>query len=84
MSFICDDEMFEVLGVFGIDANTLYLWTTSLPMPMGTPRIYRFKEAINKMKLSKVDEVSEKQIAWLSELEKNFHDLCYAVKNGKV
>ena len=50
----------------------------------GAPHVYHFNKASGKMILLKVAGVSEKQTTRLSEIEKTFPDLCYAIKNGEA
>ena len=51
-------------------------------MPKGTPCVYHFNEKINKMELGHLSGVSEKQMCWLTEIEKDIGDLQYAEKNN--
>ena len=69
--------------VVGYGTNPLYLWCTSLSMPMGKSRVYHYNVDSEKMELSfdAGSGVSEKQNAWLTDLcSVNFPAMCYAIK----
>ena len=75
--------MIKVQSIQGFDANVLYLSCTGMDMPTGVPRVYRFNEKLNKLELGHLSSVSEKQMCWLAEIEKDVGDLQYAEKNGE-
>ena len=72
---IHDNEGNILQTVVGFDAIVLYLWCTSLTMPMGKPCVYQYNVVFigimsiaKKMKLSFDPGVSEKQNAWSTDL----------------